>query len=266
MLQCNGDIRVEVHDWDDFRLWLSSCVDRELWSPNTCPRTGDFVAVCGRVAFDRPTWTAATKLPGGCGLASKAVYQLYEADGIRGLGGLNGNLTVHLYEPARRRLSLIADRTGTDLPLGPADSRHGPVYSSHPDAVATALDVADQWDKVSIAEFLLNQSVFTKMVLRRCSGAICRVHDTNTGARVGAPATIVAINRYRIALRRAVERRRRTTASEESWPNWTYYLQDSHQISDCFAALGGFKGSVLVLRLLTAKLWIAAPSASGIRS
>jgi asparagine synthase (glutamine-hydrolysing) len=132
------------------------------------------------------------------------------------------------------------------------------------------------------AEARLNKSLFTRAVLEACPARICRIPDANTTFHVGAPWPLTVFGRYRIALRRSLERRRARIESDESWPNWSYYLTHSKAIaalwerqpaaSDAFfrEALGPayrprledyqqdhglFAGSVLGLRLLTLKTW-----------
>jgi asparagine synthase (glutamine-hydrolysing) len=142
-------------------------------------------------------------------------------------------------------------------------------------------DIIDCFRKVPIA-MRMNRSLFTKVVIKACNEAVCAIPDTNTAARIGAAWPAIMVGRYQIALRRAWERRRRSIASEESWPNWPYYLLNSRRVTslwnqpdeqadaffrqvmggdfrprlaDYMEMHGSVRGSALCLRLLTLKIW-----------
>ncbi len=142
-------------------------------------------------------------------------------------------------------------------------------------------DIIDFFRRVPIAT-RMNRSLFTKVVIEACDKAVCEIPDTNTGARVGARWPAIMVGRYRIAFRRARERRRPSIKSEESWPNWSHYLLNSSRIAllwdqpdeqadaffrqvmggdfrsdlaDYLEMYGSFRGSVLCLRLLTLRIW-----------
>jgi asparagine synthase (glutamine-hydrolysing) len=76
-------------------------------------------------------------------------------------------------------------------------------------------------------EMKLNRRVYLNAVRRVCGEAISQIPDANTGLPLSAPPVRVALNRYCTALRRRIERRRKTMATEESWPNWGYYIRAS---------------------------------------
>lgn len=150
------EFRIDCFETDSFRLLLTSCDRPDVWDPYISPDDQTMVAVCGRVAFDDAQWTSAAMQPGDGGLASKAVYETFKRSGLNGIQALSGNFIVHIYDAANKRYYLRADRTGTSLVYGnAAGALSERVFSSHPDALAAALGVSEQWDDVSLAEFLV---------------------------------------------------------------------------------------------------------------
>ena len=142
-------------------------------------------------------------------------------------------------------------------------------------------DVLDVFRRVS-ARGRLNKALFTRAVLAACPPALCRIPDANTTLPVGAAWPLQVLGRYRIALRRRFERMRPMIASQESWPNWSFYLTHSASFAriwggtrdrsgDFFRDLlgsgyreqlagyqqehGAFRGTALAIRLLTLKIW-----------
>jgi len=79
-------------------------------------------------------------------------------------------------------------------------------------------------------EMKLNKRLFRKAVQRVCGEVVSRIPDNNTGLPLSASAFRVGLNRYRIALRNRVERHRGRMATEESWPNWRYYVRTSKKL------------------------------------
>jgi hypothetical protein len=80
------------------------------------------------------------------------------------------------------------------------------------------------------AELKLDKRVFRMAVLRVCGAEVSGIPDNNTGLPVWASPLRVGLNRYRIAVQRRYERRRRRIASADSWPNWTHYIRSSGKI------------------------------------
>ena len=127
-------------------------------------------------------------------------------------------------------------------------------------------------------EMKLNKHVFRLAVQRVWGETISRIPDANTGLKIGASALQVGLNRYRIALRHRIERRRTRMSTAESWPNWHYYIRTSQKIQtlwqrpnplarELISELSGeaFMENVhgyierptqYFMRLLTLKLWM----------
>lgn len=78
----------------------------------------------------------------------------------------------------------------------------------------------------------VNRRVFLKAVTRACGEAISRIPDSNTGLPLTASALMVGLHRYRIAVRRRLERHSRSMATGESWPNWVHYLRSSGRLRE----------------------------------
>jgi asparagine synthase (glutamine-hydrolysing) len=123
----------------------------------------------------------------------------------------------------------------------------------------------------------LNRSLFKRVVRRTCGARLRWVPDANTGLPVAAPPWLEGIHRYRVALRRRRERGSRSIVTQESWPNWVYYLNQSRVVraiwerpnsvaTDLFREILGTPPARLqvrsdrdcrfALRLVTLKIWL----------
>jgi asparagine synthase (glutamine-hydrolysing) len=126
-------------------------------------------------------------------------------------------------------------------------------------------------------EMRLNRSLFKRVVRRICGERLRWVPDANTGLPVGAPPWLEGIHRYRVALRRRRERGSRSIVTQESWPNWVYYLNQSRVVraiwerpnsvaTDLFREILGTpparlhvrsdRDCRLALRMVTVKIWL----------
>ena len=125
----------------------------------------------------------------------------------------------------------------------------------------------------------LNISMYSKMVFLMCGKKLSSIENINTGARVNASLPEIMILNNLGALRRKISKRRKAgIATEDSWPNWRYYIVHSEcirhlwrtpqeGIRDIFKKVLGndpltmeleyFQNNEvkLLLRLLTIKLW-----------
>jgi hypothetical protein len=81
-------------------------------------------------------------------------------------------------------------------------------------------------------EMKLNRRVYLQAVRRICGESLSRIPDANTGLPISASPAALVLHRYRIALRRRVERSKKSMASSESWPNWRHYVRTSMRIRD----------------------------------
>lgn len=134
-------------------------------------------------------------------------------------------------------------------------------------------------------EMKLNRRVYLNAVRRVCGEAISRIPDANTGLPLSASSVRVALSRYRTALRRRIERHRKTIATDESWPNWSYYIRASMKLRSLWQRpnrtarelIGELSGepfrddvahyldrpSQYFMRLFTLKLWLDQRTRSG---
>ncbi len=131
----------------------------------------------------------------------------------------------------------------------------------------------------------LNKSVFRRAVIEICGTAISRISDANTGLPLDAPSALVALKRYQTALRRSFERKRHSLFTQESWPNWTYYIRSSPQVRSLWQRPNAFAREMVgeisgqpfdtevatycegqptqyFMRLLTLKLWLDTRSSA----
>lgn len=126
--------------------------------------------------------------------------------------------------------------------------------------------------------YKLNQSLFRRAVRLLCAGLLASIPDANTGARVDAtPFEQWTVSRWQ-GVRRKLRRPRQSLATEESWPNWSYYLDHSRKLAELWqrpqpeafdffrrllgpenvvADIRAYQGDRLFLfvSLLTLKLW-----------
>lgn len=126
----------------------------------------------------------------------------------------------------------------------------------------------------------LNTSMYAKMVYLMCGKKLSSIENVNTGARVNASWPEVMFLNNLAALRRKIKARRKPDiATDESWPNWEFYLNTSQKIRSMWTAKNDeFRGHIskitnpdvslksietfqgmdkkFLLRLLTIKLWL----------
>ena len=136
-------------------------------------------------------------------------------------------------------------------------------------------DIIDTYLKIP-PDYKLNASLFSRMAALQCGEKISKITNINTGARVDASLASLIFHRYKSSIQRRLKKRRKSIATDESWPNWTYYIhnsskiesmwkQESVPVADVFHEITGkdpFKENLRnyrikqVLRFLTLKLWI----------
>lgn len=138
-------------------------------------------------------------------------------------------------------------------------------------------DIVDVYLKV-IPKYKLNASLFSKMAKIQCGENIAKIPNSNTGVEVNASLVSVTTSLYKRALLKRLKGK--SIATEGSWPNWEYYIENSKHIEslwmrnkeryrDIFVEILGedpYKKTVreysnseasltLFLRMLTLKLW-----------
>jgi len=139
-------------------------------------------------------------------------------------------------------------------------------------------DIIDVYLKVP-PKFKLNTSMYSKMAELQCGEKISSIMDVNTGTKVNASRPSIIVHGYKRAMQRKFQKRKESIATDESWPNWPFYIYNSHKIHslwkqdndiarDVFTEILGedpFKKEIreyrgkdlkLFLRLLNLKLWI----------
>jgi asparagine synthase (glutamine-hydrolysing) len=76
----------------------------------------------------------------------------------------------------------------------------------------------------------LNRAFFVRTVQRICGDNLSDIPDANTSAPVGAPLWREALGGHWLSLQRKWMRLRNTIATNQSWPDWTTYIQKSPEI------------------------------------
>jgi asparagine synthase (glutamine-hydrolysing) len=83
------------------------------------------------------------------------------------------------------------------------------------------------------ARMKLNRSIFLRAARQLLAGSpLARIPDANTGAPLNASPVREWISFNRVRLQRKWRSRRRTLASDGSWPDWNYYLTHSPGMAD----------------------------------
>jgi asparagine synthase (glutamine-hydrolysing) len=154
LMKYYADLNVQVFEFDTFRLVLSRPDDLGVWGPCNSIDGKLFVAIVGRIALEADEWAKAKSLPGNGGLACKAISIMYLQGGIKKLENLNGNFVVLVYDSPSQQLHIITDRCGMNPCYASSLKDDNFVFSSHPDILANALNLSQDWDLVSITEFL----------------------------------------------------------------------------------------------------------------
>jgi asparagine synthase (glutamine-hydrolysing) len=105
--------------------------------------------------LEEQEWAAAAQMEGQGGLACKIILTRYREANLNGLGRLNGNFIVFIHDEAAGLFHVVTDRCGMYLAYLKEGSAEGLVISSHPDVLATATGESQNWDRGSLAEFLM---------------------------------------------------------------------------------------------------------------
>ena len=87
-------------------------------------------------------------------------------------------------------------------------------------------------------QYRLNKSLFKKVLINSVPEVMRRIPDNNTGLPIDATQLLLSIYRYRVALRRFVERRFGKLDTRGSWVNWRYYLRQSNRIRELWIRPG----------------------------
>ncbi len=116
-------------------------------------------------------------------------------------------------------------RAGTNIHPTVANSVFG-LYM--PGAFSEILDI--YWRTPLAAR--LNKSLIKNVYMRSVSANVLKIPDHNTGLPINASPIMVTIYRYRIALRRLIERNSQQIDTDDSWLNWGYYLRKSEKIKE----------------------------------
>jgi asparagine synthase (glutamine-hydrolysing) len=157
MLQFAQDVKPTVLDHAAFGLVLTYTGQSELWAAYTAP-DGSVFAVAGITALEDSEWREAETVPGTGGLAAKALFRRYQKDGVQALEQVNGNCVLFAYDAPHQRLHLVTDCSGV-FPTYECETSAGPLYGSHPDALAAAAGESERLDEVSLAEFIIASTV-----------------------------------------------------------------------------------------------------------
>jgi asparagine synthase (glutamine-hydrolysing) len=153
------DIVVRTFEHEKFILYLSCADNWDVWAAYKSIDGNIFIALSGRIALDSRAWEEAKEIPGEGGLACKAICKIYKSGGLGALENLNGNYVAFVLDESTQKLYVITDRCGMFPCFGHDSPRHGLILSSHPDILANALHISNDYDLTSVAEFLVTGKV-----------------------------------------------------------------------------------------------------------
>lgn len=160
MLRWSDRLRVQVWDRPQFRLIATWSEPDPVWAPAQDP-DGTLCAVTGFLALEEEEWARAEKECSGgtgSGWAARAVLGRYRAAGTQAWDDLSGNCAILLYDADSQTFHLRTDPAGC-FPVFWCSSDGYPVWASHPDVLAGAVDRTHRLDEVSLAEFVQTSMV-----------------------------------------------------------------------------------------------------------
>lgn len=129
------------------------------------------------------------------------------------------------------------------------------------------------------AQYKLYPSMYAQMVEMLCGKDVSQINNVNTGTIVNPSRLSLIMNLYKRAIQRRIYKLRGTLATDESWPNWTHYVDNSKKIEslwinkrnkseEMFSCLLGInpylkplreyarKDLNMFVRLITLKIWM----------
>ena len=148
------DMDVIHHSTGNFDLVVTRADDLYIWGTYESAQDGILVALCGRIALEKPDWELSKRADGEGGLACKHIYSKYHSNGVQGLKNLNGNYVVVLYDPSNSSTFIVTDRCGMVPAFYHNNFSKFPVLSSHPDLLSRITNESEKIDFVSVAEFI----------------------------------------------------------------------------------------------------------------
>ncbi|MEN6350231.1 MAG: hypothetical protein ABFD08_12655 [Syntrophomonas sp.] len=152
-MQYYDDVDVRSFQYEKFKLFLSRVDGWDLWKPYHSTDGKLFVALAGRIALEADEWEKAKFLPGDGGLACKVIAEKYLKVDITKLN-LNGNFVVFIYDALLQQLHIVTDRCGMYPSYASHVNENAFIIGSHPDFLANILNISQDWDLTSLAEFL----------------------------------------------------------------------------------------------------------------
>ena len=153
------DIDIKSYHFEQFSLVLSRPDDLSIWGPYKSKDGDVFIAIVGRIALESKEWEEAVSIDRKGGLGCKAIYEMYKTEGINRLQNLNGNFVVLIFDAKIKKFYIIVDRCGMCSCFTARIGDDDFVYGSHPDILASALNISEDWDMESIAEFVMTGRV-----------------------------------------------------------------------------------------------------------
>lgn len=153
------DLQIQEIDDDRLSLTIIRPDNLNIWGFHRPPGTQSLVALAGRIALDRTEWDSLQNNSTDGGLACRFIYDLYRNGGLSALSHLNGHYVVIIFDDKAKQLIVTIDRCGM-VPCFVSLTGSGEILlSSNPDLLAQVTGRAQDWDKTSMAEFLITGRV-----------------------------------------------------------------------------------------------------------
>lgn len=148
------DMKVELFDYPEFGLVVTSSDEQRLWGPAAAADGSLLVVLCGRVALEENEWVAAENISGAGGLACKFIGESYRKKGIAAVEALSGNFAILIFDRHAQQFFVVTDRWGL-FPAFRFGSGAALAFGSHADCLAQAVGEGSNFDETSFAEFIL---------------------------------------------------------------------------------------------------------------
>ncbi len=153
-LKYMSHINVYCYVDDQMSFLVTRADEGKLWSPYVSVKNEIIVALSGRIVLSKEAWARGSHGSGSGGIACEHIFNLYRAYGTECLKDLNGHFVVIVIDRLLKKVFIVTDHTGT-VPCFVLETEQGPVFSSHPDVLASCVEaVSGDLDLVSLSEFV----------------------------------------------------------------------------------------------------------------
>ena len=139
---------------DQISLLVTRADEGKLWSPYISVKNEIIVALSGRIVLSKDEWARGARGTCSGGIACEHIFHLYRACGSKCFKDLNGHFVIIVIDRLFKKAFIVTDHAGT-VPCFVLKTKQGPVFSSHPDVLASCIEVvSNDLDLFSLSEFV----------------------------------------------------------------------------------------------------------------